>query len=149
MERFGHFFKICNYFLSLHFQFPQNTFPSHGSHLLFCCGYPLGVIFLVKSLTKKSKPGTFLWGLNCSYSQDRLHNLWVPVQNENARIFIYKKLLRISRQQQQNIKSNAEPFWIWGPMSHTHGVQYAIIVWWYKLIVLFTLHLNHGLHILK
>lgn len=73
-----------------------------------------------------------------------------PSANKNAGIFVYKKKIsRISRQQQQNIKTNAEPQ---GPVqlhrSHTREVPYINIARWYKL-TLFALHLNHGLHILR
>lgn len=46
---------------------------------------------------------------NYSQGRDQLHNLWEPVQKENAG-FLVQKLLRISRERKQSIKPSMGPF---------------------------------------
>lgn len=47
-------------------------------------------------------------------SEDWIHNLWNPVQNENAELLV-QKLLRISRGWQHSMKPNMGSFWVRGP----------------------------------
>lgn len=61
-----------------------------------------------------------VWLAATCHGQDRLHNLWGPVQNEIAGRILVQKVSRVSRQWQQDIKLRAGLF-----QAHSNVRQYG------------------------